>query len=57
MKYLSEQLHMQVFERHGAVHQLLLLQQQHEQTTLHVSQQVARAVGVHTVVTDDGALL
>lgn len=57
MEDLSQQLHVQVFERHRAIHQLLLLKQQHEQTPLHVSQQVARAVGIHPVVTDDGALL
>lgn len=54
---LPEQFHVQVFECHRAIHQLLLLQQQHEQTALHVSQQVARAVRVDPVVTDDGALL
>lgn len=54
---LPEQLHMQVFERHCAVHELLLLQEQHKQTALHVSQQVAGAVGVHPVVTDNRALL
>lgn len=48
---------MQVFERHCAVHQLLLLQQQHKQPPLHVPEQVAGAIGVNPVVTDDGALL
>jgi hypothetical protein len=55
--YLSKQLDAEVLEHHGPVHQLLLLQQQHKQAALHVPQQVARAVGVHTVVTDNGALL
>lgn len=55
--YLSKQLDAEVLEHHGPVHQLLLLQQQHKQTALHVPQQVARAVGVHPVVTDNGALL
>lgn len=57
MEDLSQQLHVQVLEGHGSVHQLLLLQQQHEEPALHVPQQVPGAVGVHAVVTDDGALL
>lgn len=54
---LSKQLHMQVFECHCAIHELLLLQEQHEETPLHVPQQVSRAIWVNSVVTNNGALL
>lgn len=54
---LAEQFHVQVFKSHRSVHQLLLLKQQHKQAALHVSQQVAGAVGVDAVVADDGTLL
>lgn len=55
--YLSQQLHTQVLQGDGAVHLLLLLQEQHEEPPFHVSQQIPGSVGIHAVVAHDGALL
>lgn len=57
MVNLSKQLHMQVFERHSPIYQLLLLQEQHEEMPLHVPQQVSRAIWVDSVVANNGAML
>lgn len=55
--YLSQQLHTEILQGDSAIHLLLLLQEQHEEPPFHVSQQIPRSVGIHTVVAHNGALL
>lgn len=57
MSYLTKQFHTQVLQGDCAIHLLLLLQEQHEETPFHVPQQVTGPIGIHTVVAHNCALL
>lgn len=57
LDYLPKQLHSQVLQGDCAIHLFLLLQKQHEETTLHVPQEVTGPVGIHTIVAYNCTLL
>ena len=55
--HLPKEFHTEILEGDSAIHLFLLLQKQHEEPSFHVSQQIARTIGVHSIVTHNCALL
>lgn len=55
--YLTEQFHAQVLQGDGAIHLFFLLQEEHEEASFHVTQQVPGAIGIHAVVAHNRTLL